>query len=151
MVEYQKYRPEEVFVSYLGREATEKELWTGATNGILRYRRTGNEAFDLFVGLLHKTRKHQVSFYADEFGVDIKTLSYYVKMISGISCEEWILKYLFLCAADLLKHTDWPLEKIAEELDFATVKSFHHAFVTHSEGCPPARWRRIHGNKKSGR
>jgi hypothetical protein len=43
-------------------------------------------------------------------------------------------------AAQLLLTTDWPVERIAEQLGFADASHLHHAFAR-IYGCTPARYR----------
>lgn len=46
-IEYRKYTPKDIFISFLGREATEEELWHGMQTGIVYNKQTGSEFFDL--------------------------------------------------------------------------------------------------------
>lgn len=144
MVNYPKYLPKDLFVSYVGRKVTEEERWAGVTAEIIYNKKTGNEPFDLFVDLVRQKSWHHAHRYAKEMGVETNTMSLFVRMVSGISCEEWIQLYLHLCALDLLQHTDWPMKKIAKELGFSSEQNFGHEFTKRMNNCPPARWRRLH-------
>lgn len=138
--EYRKFLPADVFISMIGREATEEELWLGAQNGIIYNKNTGNEFLDVFVGLVHHYMNHKPSFYADKLGVSISDLSGCLKVLTGLPTDEWIQLYVRLGVRDLLLHTDQKLVEIAERTGYTSVKTFSRAFIGYF-GMPASAWR----------
>lgn len=139
--EYRKFPPEDVFISVVGREATEEELWHGAQNGIIFNKHTGNEFLDVFAGMVHHYMEHNPSFYAAKLGVSASELSGCLKVLTGLTGDEWILKYVRLAVCDLLLHTNRNLSDIAKRTGYASVKTFSRSFIKHFR-MPPSRWRR---------
>ncbi len=124
-----------------GRKATEEELWLGAQEGILHNKRTGIEFLDLFAAALHRHMEHAPAFYARLFGVTPAELSGCLKVLTGLTADEWIDRSVWLAIRDALLHTDWQLGKLAKRTGYSSVKTFSRAFIKRV-GIPPSRWRR---------
>lgn len=139
-IEYQKFIPKDLFISFLGREATEEELWLGAQRGVIYNRKTGNEFIDLFAEMVHQYMNHHSGFYAAKLDVTVQDLSGCLKVLSGLSTDEWIAQYCGLVACDLIEHTDWSLGEIARRIGYSSVKSFSRAFIDRI-GMPASEWR----------
>ena len=84
---YKKILPKDIFISYLGREATEAELWAGAQNGVIHHKKTGNEFLDYFADLIRQHMQHGVGFYAKLLGVTTAELTGCIKVLTGIRAE----------------------------------------------------------------
>lgn len=139
-IEYRKYTPKDIFISFLGREATEEELWHGMQTGIVYNKQTGSEFFDLFVEMVHHYMIHHPGFYVKKLNLTTTELSGCIKALTGLPADKWIEKYRWLVVADLLDHTDWPLGKIAGATGYSSVKTFSRAFIKHV-GMPASQWR----------
>ena len=140
--EYRKYVPKDIFVSYFGREATEEEIAEGYEPGQMVYiKKTGIEVFDIFTEMVRTHMNHYPEFYAKEFGVKTDDIAGYIKMMSGLPAKQWIDKYVYLVAGELLYKTDWPLDKIAKATGFSSDKAFSWAFIKRA-GMPATEWRR---------
>lgn len=138
--EYRKYPPAEVFISMTGREATDEELWLGAQSGIIFNKHTGNEFLDVFAGMVHHYMNHNPSFYAEKLGVSASEISGCLKVLTGLTADEWILGYVRLAVCDLLLHTNRKLTDIAKRTGYASVKTFSRSFIEHF-GIPATYWR----------
>lgn len=138
--EYRKYPPTEVFISMIGREATDEELWLGAQSGIIFNKHTGNEFLDVFADMVHHFMNHNLSFYAERLGVSASELSGCLKVLTGLTGDEWILTYIRLAVCDLLLHTNQKLSGIAERTGYASVKTFSRSFIEYF-GMPASSWR----------
>lgn len=141
--EYKKIDPEETFISFLGREATEEELWLGVQQGIVHAKRTGIEVVDLFASMVLRYMNHHAGFYATKLGVGVDDLAACLKVLSGRTTDEWIATFVWRSAKELLLQTDWSLAVIAEKTGFASLKSFSRGFIDRV-GTPPSYWRKQH-------
>lgn len=141
--EYHKFVPQDIFISFIGREVTEEELWCGMQKGVIFNKQTGNEFLDLFASLVHHYMSHNPSFYAGKLGVSTLDLSGCLKVLTGLTADDWVMAYLRLAVCDLLLHTDWKLDEIAKRTGYASVKTFSRSFIDHF-GVPPSYWRRQH-------
>lgn len=139
-LEYRKYTPEDLFISFRGRETTEEERWHGLPQGIIHNKPTGNEFIDLFAALVHRHMHPHPGFYAKELGVTARELSGCMKVLTGLPTDEWIGRYRWLAVCDLLLHTGWPLHEIAGKTGYGSVKTFSRAFIEHF-GIPATWWR----------
>lgn len=138
---FKQYVPEDIFVSFLGREATEEDIAAGYKQGQkVYYRKTGVEVLDLFTELVHKHMNHYPEFYAKKLGVTYVALSGYIQVMSGMPAKEWIDKYYYMAACELLKKTELSLRSIAKATGFSSAKSFSRAFVNRF-GKPASEWR----------
>lgn len=139
-IEYRKYTPKDIFISFIGREATEEERWLGVQNGVVFNKNTGNEFLDVFANMVHHYMSHNPSFYAKLLGVGTSDLSGCLKVLTGLTADEWILEYLRLSVVDLLLHTNWKLGEIAKRTGYASVKTFSRSFIKYY-GIPATYWR----------
>lgn len=141
-IDYKKYAPEDIFVSYLGREATEEDIAAGYEPGQKVYnRKTGVEVFDIFTELIRESKSRYPEFYAKKLGVTTFDVLGYFRMMSGMAAREWIDKYYFMVAVELLDKTNRPIEYIAKAAGFSSVSSFSDYFTKHT-GTPPVTWRK---------
>lgn len=144
---YRKYAPKDIFISFLGREATEEELWHGAQGGVIYNKQTGIELLDIFSAMVHRHMSHYTYFYARKLGVAPSELSACLKVLTGLTSEEWIMSYLYLAISDVLLHTDWPLSEVAKKMGFSSLKTFSSSFIKRV-GIPPSEWRRKYKRKR---
>ena len=142
LIDYKKYVPEDIFVSYLGREATEEDIAAGYEPGQKVYnRKTGIEVFDIFTDLVRKSKSRYPEFYAKKLGTTTADMLGYVRMMSGMAAKDWIERYYLLVAVELLKKTNLPIEEIAKATGFSAVSSFSGYFAKQT-GTPPVAWRK---------
>ena len=116
---YPLYTPKDIFISFCGREATEAERWQGVQSGIIFHKRTGNEFFDLFVSMVHHYMNHDPVFYAKKLGVSRVDLSGCLRVLTGVTTDEWLEAYRWVAIRDVLLHTDWPLGKVATKMGYS--------------------------------
>lgn len=140
-VEYRKFTPKDIFISFIGREATEEERWLGAQGGVIYNKCTGNEFLDVFAAMVHHYMNHNPGFYADKLGVSTSDLSGCLKVLTGLTADEWLEKYRWQVIRDLLLHTDWSLSEIARKTGYSSVKTFSRAFIERI-GMPASHWRK---------
>lgn len=134
------YTPKDIFISFCGREATEAERWQGVQSGIIFHKRTGNEFLDLFASMVHHYMNHDPVFYAKKLGVSRVDLSGCLRVLTGVTTDEWLEAYRWVAIRDVLLHTDWPLGKVATKMGYSSVKTFSRAFIERV-GMPPSHWR----------
>lgn len=144
---YKKYPPKELFISFIGREAREEELWMGVPEGIVYHKPTGNEFLDHFAQLVHRYMNHQPAFYARLLGVTSAELSGCLKVLTGLTADEWLAAYRRMAIRDLLLHTDWRLTRVAERTGYKSVKTFSNAFIKRV-GMSPSHWRKKYKGKE---
>ena len=137
---YPLYTPKDIFISFCGREATEAERWQGVQSGIIFHKRTGNEFLDLFASMVHHYMNHDPVFYAKKLGVSRVDLSGCLRVLTGVTTDEWLEAYRWVAIRDVLLHTDWPLGEVATKMGYSSVKTFSRAFIERV-GIPPSHWR----------
>lgn len=91
---YSIYPPKKLYISFVGRQATEPELWAGAKDGIIYHYKSGIEVLDMMMDYMHKYMDHRPSFYAQQFSVTSTQLSGFLRVTTGLSAEKWIEEYL---------------------------------------------------------
>ena len=142
LIDYKKYVPEDIFVSYLGREATEEDIAAGYEPGQKVYnRKTGIEVFDIFTDLVRKSKSRYPEFYAKKLGTTTEDMLGYFRVMSGMAAKDWIERYYLLVAVELLEKTNLPIEEIAKATGFSAVSSFSGYFAKQT-GTPPVAWRK---------
>lgn len=119
---YPLYTPKDIFISFCGREATEAERWQGVQSGIIFHKRTGNEFLDLFASMVHHYMNHDPVFYAKKLGVSRVDLSGCLRVLTGVTTDEWLEAYRWVAIRDVLLHTDWPLGEVATKMGYSSVK-----------------------------
>lgn len=100
------------------------------------------DIFDRFIALLNQYghREHKLEFYADKIYLSPRYLGSIVKKISGYTVKEWIDKAIIMEAKVMLKHTDLPVNKVADELNFDNY-SFFSRYFRRLTGLSPQQYR----------
>lgn len=94
------------------------------------------EIFKQFISLVNANCQTErlLSFYADRMCMSERYLGTMVHKASGITAKEWIDKAVITTAKVMLCHTNKPIARIADELNFATdsffCKYFHRLTST---------------------
>lgn len=101
---YPLYTPKDIFISFCGREATEAERWQGVQSGIIFHKRTGNEFLDLFASMVHHYMNHDPVFYAKKLGVSRVDLSGCLRVLTGVTTDEWLEAYRWVAIRDVLPY-----------------------------------------------
>ena len=78
--------------------------------------------------------------YAKKLGVSRVDLSGCLRVLTGVTTDEWLEAYRWVAIRDVLLHTDWPLGKVATKMGYSSVKTFSRAFIERV-GMPPSHWR----------
>ncbi len=88
------------------------------------------EIFDRFIALVNQygPREHKLEFYADKIFLSQRYLGAIVKKISGQTPKEWIDKAVIMEAKVMLKHTDMPVNQIADSLHYDNFSFFCRYF-----------------------
>ena len=115
---YPLYTPKDIFISFCGREATEAERWQGVQSGIIFHKRTGNEFLDLFASMVHHYMNHDPVFYAKKLGVSRVDLSGCLRVLTGVTTDEWLEAYRWVAIRDVLLHTAFGRSGDANGLQF---------------------------------
>lgn len=140
---YRPLKPADVYYSYFGHEPTETERWQGMPDKTLQNRPTGNDFIDLFASLVRKYKNKPSSFYARELGIDPRDLNGCIKVLTGMPANKWIEEYCWMATEEILKTSNWPLQLVAEQLGYLSLRSFSQAFTKHY-GIRPSQWRKKH-------
>ncbi len=100
------------------------------------------EIFDRFMALVNQygPREHRLEFYADKIYLSPRYLGAIVKKISGYTVKEWIDKAIIMEAKVMLKHTDYPVNRVANELNFDNY-SFFSRYFRRLTGMSPQQYR----------
>lgn len=100
------------------------------------------EIFDRFMALINQfgPREHKLEFYADKIYLSPRYLGSIVKKISGYTVKEWIDKAIIMEAKVMLKHSDLPVNRIADELNFDNY-SFFSRYFRRLTGMSPQQYR----------
>ena len=112
---YPLYTPKDIFISFCGREATEAERWQGVQSGIIFHKRTGNEFLDLFASMVHHYMNHDPVFYAKKLGVSRVDLSGCLRVLTGVTTDEWLEAYRWVAIRDVLLESSEHM-KVAQRL-----------------------------------
>ena len=143
---FKKILPADVFVSVYKRKQPDGEWWTETIVNAAGNKPSGNEFIDIFASLLRKHQKKYVSFYAKQMGVSAEQLSQYIKIMSGITAQEWLNDYLNLEAREMLERSDTKIHEIARFLGFS--QSAFSQFFLRQNKCSPYEWRSLKKYKK---
>ncbi len=100
------------------------------------------DLFDRFITLVNENckREHGLPFYADKLFVTQNYLGRVIKGYSGMTPKEWIDKAVIMEAKVMLKHTDLPVNRIADELNFDNY-SFFSRYFHRIAGMTPQQYR----------
>ena len=86
--------------------------------------------FDRFIQLVnqHCAAQHQISYYADRLCLTERYLSTVIRQTSGVTAKEWIDRALIVRIKVELMHTDKPVARIADDLNFPNPSFFSKYF-----------------------
>ncbi|MDR1192056.1 MAG: helix-turn-helix domain-containing protein [Verrucomicrobiales bacterium] len=124
---YHQYAPDEVYSSIIG-----------SPDGIPAARRTGCGFLDAFVHLIHTRGNIGILGAAKALGLPPTVVAATVRALTGWRPADWIHRYVYLCARELLVGTEWPQQWIAERLGFATAGGFSKFYKQHQHYNPGA-------------
>ena len=141
-----KIRPADIYISSFAPDAAEIEIWKGSVINASGNRASRNEFIDFFASLVRKHKNRVTSFYAKKMGAQTREFSTAIKVLSGISANDWIIEYLTLEACDLLENTDKTVSEIAEYLNFS--QSVFSMFFIRNKKCAPSEWRMLNQRKR---
>lgn len=98
--------------------------------------------FDRFIQLVnqHATQHHQLAFYARRMCLTERYLGTVVRQASGIGAKEWIDRAIIARIKVELLHTDKPIARLAEEMNFPN-PSFFCKYFKRLEGQTPLEFR----------
>ena len=98
--------------------------------------------FDRFIQLVnqHATQHHQLAFYAQRMCLTERYLGTVVRQASGIRAKEWIDRAIVARIKVELLHTDKPIARLAEEMNFPN-PSFFCKYFKRLEGQTPLEFR----------
>ncbi|MBP3822237.1 MAG: helix-turn-helix domain-containing protein [Bacteroidaceae bacterium] len=98
--------------------------------------------FDRFIQLVnqHATQHHQLAFYAQRMCLTERYLGTIVRQASGIGAKEWIDRAIVARIKVELLHTDKPIARLAEEMNFPN-PSFFCKYFKRLEGQTPLEFR----------
>ncbi|MBR0244554.1 MAG: helix-turn-helix domain-containing protein [Bacteroidaceae bacterium] len=98
--------------------------------------------FDRFIQLVnqHATQHHQLAFYAQRMCLTERYLGSVVRQASGIGAKEWIDRAIVARIKVELFHTDKPIARLAEEMNFPN-PSFFCKYFKRLEGQTPLEFR----------
>lgn len=125
---YKQIRPEDIFITFFDREATEAELWQGIPLHFEGNRPSGNNFLDLFARLVRRYGRKDISVFAKRMGVETGDLISAIRAISGLSARDWMNGYSLLAAKELLEKTDWQIGEISRKLGFTQLCVFSKFF-----------------------
>lgn len=81
-----------------------------------------------------------IRFLCKKLGVSRVDLSGCLRVLTGVTTDEWLEAYRWVAIRDVLLHTDWPLGEVATQMGYSSVKTFSRAFIERV-GIPPSHWR----------
>lgn len=87
-----------------------------------------------------------VSMIAEHFGMHPVYTSRLFKEQTGVGLFEYISKYRIDKSKEILVNTDYTLERVAEQVGYATSRTFARMFKK-TEGITPGKYREMHHNK----
>lgn len=105
-------------------------------------RHRGRDIFDQFIRLvnLNCRKHHQLSFYADQLCITDRYLGTVVRQESGVMAKEWIDRAVIAAAKVMLRHSDTPITRISDELNFPKA-SFFCKYFKRITGLTPMAYR----------
>lgn len=81
-------------------------------------RRTGVELLDKFVELLSVHGNDYVRWYAGQLGLPTQQFAHAIEALTGLSCSDFMDRYLLLFITDLLTRTDNRIGEVARRAGF---------------------------------
>ena len=100
------------------------------------------QLFDRFILLVNKygSYQHNLAFYAAQLCISQPYLSRVVQQESGVYAKEWIDRAVITEAKVMLKHSNLPIARIAEKLNFSN-PSFFNKYFKRLAGVTPSAFR----------
>mgnify|MGYP003094584756 FL=1 len=100
------------------------------------------QLFDRFILLVNKygSYQHNLAFYAAQLCISQPYLSRIVQQESGVYAKEWIDRAVITEAKVMLKHSNLPIARIAEKLNFSN-PSFFNKYFKRLAGVTPSAFR----------
>jgi len=120
-------------VNFINMQSAKKEV---------ENRTREQDVFERFIALVNENCKHEhnLSFYADKLFVTQNYLGRIIKTYSGKTPKEWIDKAVIMEAKVMLKHTDMPINQIADALNYDNF-SFFCRYFRRLTGMSPQQYR----------
>ncbi len=114
-----------------------------AEGGVAAAGRRNRIIFEKFIALVNANcREHrQLAYYADRLCLTERYLGVVVSQTSGTTAKEWVDRAVITAAKVLLRHTDKPIGRIADELHFAN-DSFFCKYFRRIVGMAPGEYRK---------
>lgn len=103
---------------------------------------TGHALFERFLQLVnaHATTQRRLAFYADHLCVTERYLTTTIRQASGLTAKHWIDRAVITAAKVMLRHSDLPVNLIADELQFPN-PSFFCKYFRRLTGTTPQAYR----------
>ena len=134
---YKKILPEDVYISVLEEpNALRRDNMLPSSDGAKGFRPTPNDFMNIFITLIHLRGNCSSAFMARCMGVGKLELQYTIHALCGICLQEWIQRYLLLMANDLVRHTDLPMNKVADRLGFGSQEGFNRFYKRMTKRTP---------------
>lgn len=118
------------------------QIFTSRQEEQHRLKTNEREIFDRFIYLVNKHchKEHQISFYAEKMCLTERYLGTVVKRASSRTPKEWIDQALITASKIQLRHSNEPINRIADNLHFPNY-SFFSKFFKRLTGMTPVQYR----------
>lgn len=138
-----QFTVEELYVTVLKAELVKNEAegWFKMEQRSREIRPSGSVILDAVVGELKDSYTRDSSVLADRLGVDFVKLSNAVSLLTGLTLNEFVIRYRILEAKEYLSKTSLPLPEIARRGGYDSVSAFGFYFRK-QVGMPPSGFRR---------
>ncbi len=139
--EYKKTLPEEIYISVIDRQTTEKELWLGYPAKFTGNLPTENAFINLYANLVRKYQFLDSKDYAKMLGLTSNDFSATIRTLTGLNPNDWRDRYVMLSAYDLLRLTNMNMTEVSKRLGFTNPSIFSRYFKAHTK-LTPTIWRK---------
>ena len=134
---YKKVLPEDVYTSINSVEKiVEAADGTITKHYVCPNKISGVEFMDMFAGYVWAKPYGSHAYYATKMNVSIKELGQTVRVLSGISTQEWRDRFLNMAACELLLDSELSITEVANELGFGNLVLFSRFFLRHNKQRP---------------
>lgn len=105
---------------------------------------TTKDTFDRFIRLVNQncTQQRQLKFYAQKLCLTERYLGTLIRQVSGTTAKEWIDRATITAAKVMLRHSEVPITKLADKLNFAN-PSFFCKYFKRRTGLTPQSYRHL--------